>query len=279
MRLVAARTPGAGAASVLGVRGFRLAIRPHSCRASDGARGKRAALPRAAPLRYCTFRSDSPRGPPAPSAREATGCTSDRLRWDLEVDVVAVGSGLGAIGAAIAAHDRGSRVVGAREGAAGSAASAATAAARSSSPTTTRCASSGSPIRTTPAAATSSSSSAGFADPALQKQAARHDARRDRVLRARGRRALDRRRGTARLLLPRRARLARGRALPVGRALPRRRARRVADEDLSDDAARAARRAAPRAVCLGRARERHALGLRAGGQATLRGPCAASGPA
>ena len=30
--------------------------------------------------------------------------------WDLEVDVVAVGSGLGAIGAAIAAHDRGSRV-------------------------------------------------------------------------------------------------------------------------------------------------------------------------
>jgi len=32
-------------------------------------------------------------------------------RWDLEVDVVAVGSGLGAIGAAIAAHDRGSQVV------------------------------------------------------------------------------------------------------------------------------------------------------------------------
>jgi hypothetical protein len=31
--------------------------------------------------------------------------------WDLEVDVVAVGSGLGSIGAAIAAHDRGSRAL------------------------------------------------------------------------------------------------------------------------------------------------------------------------
>ena len=71
--------------------------------------------------------------------------------------------------------------------------------------------------------------SAGFADPAHQTQAARHDAHRDRVLRARGRRALDRRRGPARLLLPRRARLARGRPLSLGRALRGRRARPVAD--------------------------------------------------
>src|SRR5690606_8070242 len=51
-----------------------------------------------------------PGADPAPAAARRSAMPVDPpARWDLEVDLVSVGSGLGGVSAAIAAHDRGLR--------------------------------------------------------------------------------------------------------------------------------------------------------------------------
>ena len=140
--------------------------------------------------------------------------------WDLEVDVVAVGSGLGSIGAAIAAHDRGSRAV-VLEKAPRLGGVCGYGGGEVFVPNNHKMRELGIADSDDAGRRYFAFLSAGFADPALQKKLLDTHAHRDRVLRARGRRALDRRRGPAGLLLPRRARLACGRPLPLGRALRR----------------------------------------------------------
>ena len=190
-------------------------------------------------LRYYTFRYGSPApetvydGPVRARASRIAAATrvraarsaewrERRRRWDLEVDLVVVGSGLGATSRGDRRARPGRRVRGAREG------------AEARRPLRLRrrrglrprqpaheearprgLAGRRPPVRRVPRAR--------LRQPAAPRQAARHHARGRRVLRGQGRRALEGLPGPARLLLPRRARLEGERPLPLGRALRRRR--------------------------------------------------------
>ena len=144
-------------------------------------------------------------------------------KWDVTVDVVAVGSGLGGLAAAIVAHDAGKKVARPREGAEARRRLARTRAARSSSPTTTSKTPPASPTRARRGSPTCASSPP--ATPIRSCSETLLDTGRvaARVLRREGRRPLEDHQGLPRLPLPQGPRHGRRRALPRGRALQRRR--------------------------------------------------------